>query len=416
MSATIGGKCDVIGLSNLFFNEDFRKKTWEEKVEFRKEINHYPAEIWFGEMQGDNQIIRIEDPKGGRIEMDVEFDPESETTKSIITDKRNYFVNLADDTKPKELIIHNKMVPSFRDAEMRLGGKSSAVEAITDRTKEQKNNNMETINYEEVATHITKWLKNYSVKAGAKGYVLGISGGVDSAVVSTLCARTGLPLTCLEMPIHQNEEHDTRAARHIDWLEENFDYVTRERVDLTATFDLFMNSNSIIQGGDMSAVRLAGANARSRLRMVQLYLIASIKNMLVCGTGNKVEDFGVGFYTKYGDGGVDVSPIADLLKTEVWGLAKHLGINEEIVSAIPSDGLWGDTRSDEDQIGASYPELEWAMAYIDKNYTDISMGVHPYNDVTERQMEVIDIYRGFNSRNQHKMVEIPVCDVSKFRN
>ena len=137
MSATIGGKCDVIGLSNLFFNEDFRKKTWEEKVEFRKEINHYPAEIWFGEMQGDNQIIRIEDPKGGRIEMDVEFDSESETTKSIITDKREYSVNLADDTKPKELIIHNKMVPSFRDAEMRLGAKSSAVEAITDRTKEQ---------------------------------------------------------------------------------------------------------------------------------------------------------------------------------------------------------------------------------------------------------------------------------------
>ena len=137
MSATIGGKCDVIGLSNLFFNEEFKKKTWEEKVEYRKEINHYPAEIWFGEVQGDNQIIRIEDPKGGRIEMKVEWIEEGEITKSTITDKRDYHINLADDTKPKELIIHNRMVPSFRDSDMRKGGLSSAVEVITDRTKEQ---------------------------------------------------------------------------------------------------------------------------------------------------------------------------------------------------------------------------------------------------------------------------------------
>lgn len=277
----------------------------------------------------------------------------------------------------------------------------------------------EKLNYTLVTEHITKWLKNYNEKAGTRGYVIGISGGVDSAVVSTLCARTGLPLLCVEMPIHQNESHVSRAVNHIAWLQENFDNVEVVSLNLTSTFDtlsdILQNGKEDLNGNYVAEDDLASANTRSRLRMIGLYHFAALTGRLVCGTGNKVEDFGVGFYTKYGDGGVDLSPIADLLKTEVWDLARHLGVNQEIIEAIPSDGLWDDTRSDEDQIGATYPELEWAMAYIDKNHNDILLGVHPYNDINERQKEVIEIYRGFNSRNQHKMVEIPVCDVSKFR-
>jgi|TARA_R110000851_G_scaffold319347_1_gene483674 NAD+ synthase len=276
---------------------------------------------------------------------------------------------------------------------------------------EQKNK----INYSHIEKHIVKWLKDYLTKSGLNGFVVGISGGVDSAVVSTLCAKTGFPTYCVEIPIHQHPDHVSRASNHISWLKAEYgNQIKCHDIDLSSSFD---HMHKIMPDFSVSKenLGLSGANMRSRLRMVVLYYISNSLKLLVAGTGNKVEDFGVGFFTLGGDSQVDISPIADLLKTEVWGLAKHLGINEEIVSAIPSDGLWGDDRSDENQLGASYEELEWAMAYIEKNYCDISMGVHPYNDVTERQMEVIEIYRGFNSRNQHKMVDIPVCNVSKFR-
>ena len=148
---------------------------------------------------------------------------------------------------------------------------------------------------------------------------------------------------------------------------------------------------------------MALANTRARLRMTTLYYFAGLNGYLVAGTGNKVEDFGVGFYTKYGDGGVDVSPIADLLKTEVWELGRVLGVNEEIIEAAPTDGLWGDNRTDEDQIGASYPELEWAMQMDDDGKTA--------KDFSGRQKEVFTIYKKFNTANQHKMIPIPVCEI-----
>lgn len=146
------------------------------------------------------------------------------------------------------------------------------------------------------------------------------------------------------------------------------------------------------------------ANTRARLRMTSLYYFAALKGLLVAGTGNKVEDFGVGFYTKYGDGGVDLSPIADLMKSEVYALASYLGINDDIIEAAPTDGLWGDDRTDEDQIGASYDELEWAMKAIDKGQTD---------DLNERQLKVMTIYKRLHKANTHKMVPIPVCEVSE---
>ena len=202
-------------------------------------------------------------------------------------------------------------------------------------------------------------LRDYATNAGIKGFVIGISGGIDSAVTSTLCAKTGLDLLCLEMPIHQAENQETRASNHIDWLLKNFDNVKRQAVELTPVFDSFIAALPAVDNEEDRFMSLA--NTRARLRMTTLYYFAALNGYLVAGTGNKVEDFGVGFYTKYGDGGVDLSPIADLLKTEVYEIAKFLGINEEIMVAPPTDGLWGDDRTDEDQIGASYPELEWAM-------------------------------------------------------
>ena len=253
---------------------------------------------------------------------------------------------------------------------------------------------------EKVVDHIVKWLGDYAAKAGMKGFTIGISGGIDSAVTSTLCARTGLELLCLEMPIHQHAHQVGRAAKHIEWLQKNFDKVSREEVDLTPVFDSFVSALPKI---DEETRFLTLANARARLRMTTLYYFAGLEKYLVAGTGNKVEDFGVGFYTKYGDGGVDLSPIADLLKSEVYEIARFLGINQEIISAAPTDGLWADNRSDEDQIGATYPELEWAMQMKDDGKTE--------NDFSGRKKEVFLIFSKFNSANQHKMVPIPICDI-----
>lgn len=254
---------------------------------------------------------------------------------------------------------------------------------------------------EKVIDHIVNWLKDYATNAGIKGFVIGISGGIDSAVTSTLCARTGLQLLCVEMPIHQAKNQEDRAARHINWLIENYPNVSRQPVNLTPVFDSLVAALPPVANEEDRFMSLA--NTRARLRMTTLYYFAALNGMLVAGTGNKVEDFGVGFYTKYGDGGVDLSPIADLLKTEVYAVGKGLGINQDIMKAAPTDGLWGDDRTDEDQIGASYPELEWAMQMDDLGKTE--------QDFSDRQKEVFLIYKKFNTANKHKMVPIPICKV-----
>lgn len=260
------------------------------------------------------------------------------------------------------------------------------------------------MNTEKVTLHIVKWLSDYAKQANSKGFVVGISGGIDSAVTSTLAALTGLPVICVEMPIHQDKTQEQRGLNHIKFLEKNYSNVSSIRVDLTSVFDGFQSATPNSANTDLQ--NLALANTRSRLRMTSLYYIAQINNSLVVGTGNKVEDFGVGFYTKYGDGGVDLSPIADLYKTEVYELGKHLNIIDEILIAPPTDGLFGDGRTDEEQIGASYPELEWAMKLIEENNFD-------KNHFTERQAKVFEIYTRLNRINQHKMNPIPVCLIPK---
>ncbi|NJB36094.1 NAD(+) synthase [Croceivirga sp. JEA036] len=254
---------------------------------------------------------------------------------------------------------------------------------------------------EKVVDHIVGWLKDYATKANIKGFVIGISGGIDSAVTSTLCSRTGLDLLCIEMPIHQAESQVTRADRHIAWLMKNYNNVNRQPVNLTPVFDSLVAALPAVENEEERFMSLA--NTRARLRMTTLYYFAALKGYLVAGTGNKVEDFGVGFYTKYGDGGVDLSPIADLVKTEVYEIGKFLGVNQDILEAAPTDGLWGDDRTDEDQIGASYPELEWAMQMDDEGKTG--------DDFTGRQKEVFTIYKRFNTANKHKMIPIPVCEI-----
>lgn len=261
-----------------------------------------------------------------------------------------------------------------------------------------KNN---TFNTAAVASHITDWLKNYAIEARVKGFVIGISGGIDSAVTSTLCAQTGLPTLCIEMPIHQPPAQVTRAQEHIAQLKAKYDNVRDLRVDLTNTFDLFAESQD--QNEDPTHLALTLANSRSRLRMMTLYYYAGLNGFLVAGTGNKVEDFGVGFYTKYGDGGVDISPIADLMKSEVYALAEYLQVPQSIQVAKPTDGLFHDDRSDEDQLGATYDELEWAMTEIENG--EPTQGYNP------RQQEVLAIYKRLNRANQHKMNPIPVCEI-----
>jgi NAD+ synthase len=260
-----------------------------------------------------------------------------------------------------------------------------------------------------VIDHIARWLAEYSQNSKTKGFVIGISGGIDSAVTSVLCAITGKPVLALELPIYQSEKQVQRGLEHIAWLKANFPEVLEQRVELTSTFDQMISALPKIS--DPQKLSLALANTRARLRMTTLYYFAGLNNMLVAGTGNKVEDFGVGFYTKYGDGGVDLSPIADLTKTEVYEIARHMGIAESILNAPPTDGLWGDDRTDEDQIGASYPELEWAMEYLSKelineNHDTLNVDLL---DLSDRKKQVLKIFLTMNRANRHKMIAIPVC-------
>ena len=251
-----------------------------------------------------------------------------------------------------------------------------------------------------IIKHIYQWMQNYTKTAKSGGFVVGISGGIDSAVTSTLTAKTGLPVLCVQMPIHQVSTQVSRAQEHIAWLKKNYPNVSSVDVELSNIYDNFIDMVPARQDSENRSRSLV--NTRARLRMTTLYYFAQLNNYLVAGTGNKVEDFGIGFYTKYGDGGVDLSPIADLMKTEVFALGKTLGVCQSILDAPPTDGLWNDNRTDEDQIGATYPELEWAMTFEGED-----------NNLSQRQKEVLTIYRSLHQANQHKMIPIPVCEIPK---
>lgn len=246
-----------------------------------------------------------------------------------------------------------------------------------------------------IITHIVDWLRTYSESSRTEGFVIGISGGIDSAVTSTLCAMTGKRVIAVNMPIRQFKTEFDRSNEHIDWLTANFKNTESEKVELTGVLESFESALN----PDLHDF-LTMANTRARIRMTTLYAFATRYKLLVAGTGNKIEDFGVGFFTKYGDGGVDLSPIADLTKSEVYALAKELGVVTTIQSARPTDGLFADGRTDEDQIGATYPELEWAMDYVENKKNSA---------LDERQKHVLEIYQARNKANKHKMDPIPVC-------
>jgi len=281
----------------------------------------------------------------------------------------------------------------------------------------------------EVSEYITNWIRNYANDSKIETLIVGVSGGIDSAVVSTLCAKTGLKTILLEMPIYQHKDQVSRSKNHISYLKSKYKNVISDVVDLTEPFDSFIrNIENHLNFGDLDNKQLNMANIRSRLRMVTLYSFSNCYKGLVVGTGNKVEDFGVGFFTIGGDGQVDISPIADLMKSEVYLLGKHLGVSEDILSARPTDGLWDDGKTDEEQIGATYDELEWAMEFVKENWylgqgtenggfldydfetNSTIVGSNPLG-LSDRQKTVLQIYIQRHNANKHKMLEIPVCKI-----
>jgi NAD+ synthase len=265
--------------------------------------------------------------------------------------------------------------------------------------------------YGELQDRIVKWISDYcNNHAKIKSLVVGISGGIDSSVVSTLCALTGMKTYVVGMPINQLENQESLSDAHGEWLSVKFDNVQFIKTDMSHVYDSFLETICTDIDESFATNKLAQANTRSRLRMVTLYQVAGSAGGIVVGTGNKVEDYGVGFYTKYGDGGIDIAPIADLYKTEVWILGEHLGVDERIISAAPTDGLWDDGRTDTDQLGVSYDMLEWVMESGITNWErepidklDQWMG----NPLTQDQKNAIEQYVKFNTQNKHKMVEIP---------
>ena len=245
------------------------------------------------------------------------------------------------------------------------------------------------MNSDKKITYISNWIKDYAISLpfNPPSLIIGVSGGIDSAVTSTLCAKTGLKTIAVSMPIKQNQSQHDLSLRHLKWLEDSFDNVEIMTIELDEVFKSFELTMTNFNN------KLAFANSRSRLRMVTLYQIAQSNKGIVVGTGNKVEDFGVGFYTKYGDGGVDISPIADCTKTDVWNMGKSLGIMNEIIEAAPTDGLWDDSRNDESQLGLTYEQIEEAMNNSNSKYYD------KYLEIREP--------------NLHKMKPIPVCIIPK---
>ena len=254
--------------------------------------------------------------------------------------------------------------------------------------------------YEDLADNIVGWIKDYYWDNDLGGLVVGVSGGIDSAVVSTLCARTGLPTYVLTMPLDSKKENTELSNAHAKFLKEKYPNVVHYDVDLSepyhkliSTIGLQTAPSGFTTNQTLITDNLTNANTKSRMRMVTLYQIAGVVKGIVVGTGNKVEDYGVGFYTKYGDGGVDIAPIADLYKTEVWMLGEYLDIHEAICEAPPTDGLWEDGRNDEDQIGATYEQLEEAM--------ELQTG------------PAVDILKKFNTQNKQKMEPIPTFKLEK---
>ena len=245
------------------------------------------------------------------------------------------------------------------------------------------------MNSDKKITYISNWIKEYAISLPftPPSLIIGVSGGIDSAVTSALCAKTGFKTIAVSMPIKQNPSQHDLSIRHLKWLKGKFSNVEIMTIELDEVFKSFELTMANFNN------KLAFANSRSRLRMVTLYQIAQANKGIVVGTGNKVEDFGVGFYTKYGDGGVDISPIADCNKTEVWEIGKELGILKEIIDAAPTDGLWDDGRTDEKQLGLSYDELEKAM-------NDIS---------SDNRLK----YENIRNANLHKMEPIPVCKIPR---
>tara|TARA_Y100000590_G_scaffold392990_1_gene470871 strand:- start:114 stop:854 length:741 start_codon:yes stop_codon:yes gene_type:complete len=236
---------------------------------------------------------------------------------------------------------------------------------------------------------IVKWISDYAITTDEdhKSLVIGVSGGIDSAVTSTLCAKTSLKTIVVSMPIRQKENQHSLSLSHINWLKSNYNNVSNYTISLDSLFNSFSDTLKEFNSD------LAFANSRSRLRMTTLYQIAQFNNGIVVGTGNKVEDFGIGFYTKYGDGGVDISPIADCTKTQVWNMGRKLNIIEDIINAKPTDGLWDDNRNDEEQIGLTYKQIEEAMGNPKSQY---------YNQ-----------YIKIRNPNLHKMKPIPVCKIKE---
>ena len=230
---------------------------------------------------------------------------------------------------------------------------------------------------------ITKWIFDYCKENNKSHLIIGISGGIDSAVTSTLCAKTGLKVIPVSMPILQHKKLHNRSLAHIYWLKNKFSNIKNFTTDLSEVFTVFKNTMKEFPSEH------GLANSQARLRMTTLYQVAAFYDGLVVGTGNKVEDFGIGFYTKYGDGGVDISPIADCLKTDVWNMGKELDILQDIIDADPTDGLWEDGRTDQDQVGLKYEEIEEAMM----------------NEKSRNRDKYLDIRK----KSIHKMIPIPIC-------
>ena len=250
---------------------------------------------------------------------------------------------------------------------------------------------------------ISTWILDYANNNNIESLIIGVSGGIDSALVSTLCAKTGIKTKLLIMPILQNHDETLRGINHCKFLEKQYLNIETINIDLTDIYNKYVELIPC-----KYQTKLSLANTRARIRMSSLYMIAGSCKGIVVGTGNKIEDFGVGFFTKYGDGGVDISPIADLTKSEVYVLAKKNNIIDEIIEAQPTDGLWDDGRTDESQLGASYKELEWAMDWYENNSESIST-----KNLNKEQLSVLDIYLSHRKINKHKMQEIPVFKKNK---